>query len=333
MRTRTKSLLFGAFVILLLQACGTTEPVLPREGSGPAVQGSETYGVQVTEGVIYAEGLSHDTWNGSSTTRMQLPLDVYEPIGAPDGRPAIIIIHGGGFHSGSRAQGSLVDHAEYFASRGWVAFSIDYRLERNYGTLPSEWVDFADANFSGGDREQVKALYPAGRDAKAAVRWVYSQADTYAINTDYITVMGGSAGAYLSVMLGTTEEEDYRDELSEVDDATLSTTNLDQPAKVHTIIDYWGGDGLVDALQTVYGHNRFDALDAPIMIAHGDKDDVVLFTEAEDLQAAYEETGVNYAFYHLDGQKHGAWGAKYDGKYLDRLSFDFIVEQQDLTIE
>ena len=184
-----------------------TETPIENPNSSAQVFSSLTYQVSKTNGVEYAQGLSHSDWNSADAETISLLLDIYEPIGAPDKRPALILIHGGGFKGGSRMHSPLTQMAEYFASRGWVCVSIDYRLLEDYGTIPQDWMD-ATGKLLAADTaayDQTLALYPASRDAKAAVRWLYANAEEYQIDTDHIAVAGGSAGAYLSVMLGASE--------------------------------------------------------------------------------------------------------------------------------
>jgi len=104
-----------------------------------------------------------------------------------------------------------------------VSISIDYRLLGDRGTLPSQWLQHVQDNFLPENRDQVAAMYPAARDAKAAVRWLYANAATYQINTDYVTAMGGSAGAYLAITLGVSDPADFRDEVPASADPTLAT--------------------------------------------------------------------------------------------------------------
>ena len=180
--------------------------------------------------------------------------------------------------------------------------------------------------------DQFHAFYPACRDAKAAIRWIRSKADEYSLNTDYITALGGSAGSYISLALGVTTEDDCVTEISEDEDPTLSGTHLALSSQVHTVIDHWGGTGIIRVLEMMTPGDRFDATDAPISIVHGTEDPTVSFMEAEQIKAEYERTGVNYAWYPLDGAGHGPWQAHVDGKSLTDLAFDFIVEQQGLEV-
>jgi acetyl esterase/lipase len=49
-----------------------------------------------------------------------------------------------------------------------------------------------------------EAIFPAlVHDAKAAVRWIRANAGQYHFDPNWIAAWGGSAGGYLSVMLGT----------------------------------------------------------------------------------------------------------------------------------
>lgn len=322
-------------LILLTSACSNTKdsPIPDNSNNTPIVTSEATYTVTEIDGLVYAEGLSHNTWNSSTTSTMSLELDVYIPNNAPENRPAIVLIHGGGFNGGSRKQGNIVNIARHFAERGWVAFSIDYRVKGDMGTIPNEWTQFALNNSSLASFDDIVKLYPATRDAKAAIRWVYTNADTYNINTDYITVGGGSAGCFLSIALGTTEAEDYTNELTIVEDPTLSTTNLGQPTKVHTIIDFWGGDILVTLSDSIYGLKRFDSDDSPILIVHGDNDATVDFSNAESLRATYQSTGVDYEFHRLTGEGHAAWNVMVNSMTLSELARDFVVRKQNLIVE
>ena len=224
-----------------------------------------------------------------------------------------------------------MNFAEYFTSRGWVCFSIDYRVVDQHGTFPADWPQQIVSEGLVPTDDQVKAMYASARDVKAAVRWIRAHGEEYGIHPDYLSSMGGSAGAFLAIMLGVTDDPDYRDEISIEDDPSLATTNLEQSARVHTIIDLWGGLAHMELLELRDGVDRYDATDAPVAIMHGIHDDAVPYMEAEKLVARYEGTGVPYILYPLDAG-HGAWTTKVDNKNLADLAFDFIIEQQGLVV-
>lgn len=299
----------------------------------PTIKMSAEYDVLFEEDVEYAQGLSHQTVNSNNSTPIPLLLDVYAPDNDLENRPAFLFIHGGGFNGGIKHKPEIVEVANYYTSRGWVFFSIDYRVVPDLGTVPPEWLDHAMANTPTDDIPQFLAMYFALRDAKAAMRWLVANAETYNINTDYITVGGASAGAITSIALGISNQEDYRDEISPTQDPTLASTNLDQTFEVQTIVDFWGSTVALDAMEAVYGHQRYDENDPPMIIVHGTEDPAVPFAGAEALKSIYEANNVPMAFYPIDGAGHGIWEVTVDGKRIEELAFDFIVEQQGLVVE
>jgi len=323
-------------VLALLNVFGTPCEQGP---SAPVVMADSTYALLVDTAIVYAQGLSHETLNSPVSEAMPLLLDVYVPQGAGDNRPAIVIIHGGGFTGGSRSGWRQVELAEYFASRGWVAFSIDYRVLGDKGTVPQQWVDSVmSTDAAPSSMGQSIAIYPAHRDAKAALRWVAAHAEDYGMNMDYLTVGGGSAGGITSVGVSVTDPEDFRDELTTAADPTLATTHLDQDYEVHTILDFWGSQVSVSLLQGVYGVNRFDAGDPPLFIAHGTEDATVPYINALLLQSTWNNIGVPHVLHTLQGEGHGPWSATVDDadgnpQSLYELAFDYAVAQQMLVVQ
>ena len=327
-----KQILATLVIMVSLISCDSDDDnIVTPERSSPTVKLNATYDVNVTEDIIYAEGLSHNDWNSSNTTALPLYMDSYVPENNSQNRPLLMLIHGGAFVGGSKQQDAIVDIANYYASRGFVVFSIDYRLRDHIGTIPQAWID-ATSDDSPSNLNQVFAMYPAHRDAKAALRWIMANAQSYHINKDYITVGGGSAGAITSIGLSVSELGDYKDEISLSDDNTLSTTNLSQTYEVKTILDFWGSNASIEILESIYGYQRFDSNDPAMFIAHGTEDPTVPFSSAEDLKDMCETNEIDFVYYPLEGSGHGPWGATVNGKSLSDLSFEFIVEKQNLNL-
>ena len=328
-----KQIFASLLIMVSLISCEKDDDnIVTPESSSPTVKLNATYDVNITEDIIYAEGLSHDDWNSSNTTALPLYMDSYVPENNSQNRPLLMLIHGGAFVGGSKQQDAIVDMANYYASRGFVVFSIDYRLRDHMGTIPQAWIDATSVG-TPSNLDQTFAMYPAHRDAKAALRWIMANAQNYHINKDYITVGGGSAGAITSIGIGVSELGDYKDEISSSEDNTLSTTNLSQTYEVQTILDFWGSNVSIEILESIYGHQRFDSNDPALFIAHGTEDPTVPFSRAEDLKTICETNEIDFVYYPLEGAGHGPWGATVNGKSLSDLSFDFIVENQNLNVE
>jgi acetyl esterase/lipase len=126
---------------------------------------------KLTEQAIRSEErLFRKTPEGELLLRLYYPPDWKKE----DARPAIVFFFGGGWKNGSYRQ--FVPQAEYFASRGLVTASADYRILSVHKTTPDKCVE----------------------DAKSAIRWVRSHAKDLGIDPGKIIASGGSAGGHLA---------------------------------------------------------------------------------------------------------------------------------------
>ena len=96
-----------------------------------------------------------------------------------------------------------------------------------------------------------------------------------------------------------------------------------------------------DSFEAVYGleqYDRYDGNDPELFMGHGTAPDPVTpYEEALELQEIYESIGVYSELKTLflpngNPAGHGAWNAQVDGKGLSELTFDFLVERQNLTL-
>lgn len=345
------------FAVLLFAACDKDEP-LELDNGIPIVKAESFYTVLTDEDVTYAEGLSH---NASSSTPFSIPLklDIYTPGNDSENRPVFMFIHGGGFTGGTKTKPEIVEMANYYASRGWVFVSVDYRTTEELGAIqgmtpeevvtyysgiaPQEWIEHAiQGAQNSGQVQQATAMYLAQRDAKAALRWIVANSNTYNINTDFITVGGASAGAITTIALGISNLGDFRDEITIDDDPTLSTTNLNETFVVRSMVYFWGSNVKLDLFEAVYDleqYDRYDTIDPELFMGHGTAEDPVTpYEEALELQGIYDSLGIYSKLVTLlkpngDPAGHGAWNAVVDGKGLSELTFDFLVERQNLSVE
>ncbi len=345
-----KTLFIITIAILLFSACKDDEAITTDNGI-PKVQSESSYPVLIDENIIYAEGLGH-TSTSTSSSAVPLLLDVYYPDNSSMNRPVFMFIHGGGFQGGTKTKPEIVNMANYFASRGWVFASIDYRTTEESGIIsgmsieelstfykgfaPEEWINFTLQNAMSPDEIQTSiAMYTAQRDAKAALRWLVANANTYKSNNDFITVGGASAGAISTIALGISDQDDFRDEISFTDDPTLSSTNLDESYDVKSMIYFWGSNVKLELFDAIYGVNSYDSYDPELFMAHGTMDinPSTPFSEATELNNIYDSLGIYNELVPLEGAGHGAWNAQVNGKGLNELTFTFLVERQNLNVE
>jgi len=270
-----------------------------------------------------------------------------------------MFIHGGGFTGGIKHKPEIIEMANYYASRGWVFVSIDYRTTEELGSIqgmtpeelltyykgivPQEWIENAlQGAQNSGQVQQAIAMYLAQRDAKAALRWIVANSNNYNINTDFITVGGASAGAITTIALGISNQEDFRDEISITDDPTLTTTNLNETYNVRSMVYFWGSNIKLDVFEAVYDldqYDRYDSNDPELFMGHGTAEDPVTpYEEALELKSIYDSLGIYNNLVTLlkpngDPAGHGAWDAIVNGKSLSEMTFDFLVDRQNLKVE
>jgi acetyl esterase/lipase len=103
--------------------------------------------------------------------------------------PAIVIFHGGGWSIGEASWG--FSSAKYYASKGMVAFSVQYRLQES---------------------SNENTPYESVIDAQNAIRWVRKNADKFSIDVNMIASYGWSAGAHLGACAAVFDNLDAPDE-------------------------------------------------------------------------------------------------------------------------
>lgn len=132
-------------------------------------------------------------------------MDIVRPKAGGPARPAVLMIHGGGFRGGNRE--SYLPLAIKLAQHGYVAATASYRLAPRH-------------------------QYPAAvEDAKAAVRFLRANAAKYGLDPAHIGATGGSAGGHLVLMLGLT---------ANVAALEGSGPNREFSSAVQCVVNYYG---------------------------------------------------------------------------------------------
>ena len=113
-----------------------------------------------------------------NTNEGELNLFVYKPseFDVKKKYSCIVFFHGGGWNSGNPEQ--FQRQSRYFASRGMVAVSVEYRIRNVHGTSPIQAME----------------------DAKSAIRFIRSNAKLLSIDPNKIAAAGGSAGGHLAAV-------------------------------------------------------------------------------------------------------------------------------------
>jgi acetyl esterase/lipase len=134
-------------------------------------------------------------------------LDIYLPEDGKGPFPVILALHGGAFMGCDKADMQVLPMLTGL-KRGYAVVSANYRM-------------------SG------EAKFPAlVWDVKAVVRWIRANAAQYSFDPNRIAAWGGSAGAYLASMLGTSAG------VTELEDLRMG--NADQPCHVQAVVSWYG---------------------------------------------------------------------------------------------
>lgn len=253
----------------------------------------------------------------------KLQLDLAIPPG--DGPfPCVVCFHGGAWSAGSRRDlsGNGKDRngkptpswIEVIAEKGYVAASVSYRLA-------------------------PKNKFPAMiEDARAAVRFLRTNAKTYKIDPDKFAALGFSAGGHLALLLGMCDKSAGFD----------VGENLDVSGQVQCVIDFFGPTDLAlyakseeienGYLVPVFGKEcktdpkvykkaspaTYVSKDAPpILLLHGTFDLIVPVKHSETLHQSLLDAGATAEMHTVQFAGHGGWNDR-DMTRAQTAAFQFL---------
>ncbi len=267
-----------------------------------------------------------------------LKLDVWRPpdnpgesskrisrggAGVERGRPAVIVVHGGGWRSGERSD--FPSWNAWLADKGYVTFDIDYRL-----SPPPRWQD-------------------APADVACAVGWVKENAARYGVDPERVALMGRSAGGHLALLAAYTEGRVAPTPgcaARSVQDTGVAAVAAFYPPTDLVRLSSMGYLGGMDRflggsrgefperyrlLSPIY---RVDADDPPTFLAYAGDDQIVPPGESELLGERLQEAGVPHNLVELPWANHtfdflwGGWSSQ-----ITRSSLKAFLESRLQTPE
>ena len=260
--------------LILLLACLVVVAAEPATARGA---------VRVTQGIVYGDGRVNQPDRGQA----RLLLDLYRPeTTSRRMRPAVVLVHGGGFRSGSRSQPDLVRIARGLVRGGAVVASIDYRLtpqdpvaSRRVARVAAAAPDFPV--FSG--------MVAAVDDTLTALDWLrdHDRAARLGVDRNRIGLVGGSAGAITAGHVA------------------YALNDIAVPApRIRFVGDLWGGLFLT-APGAGSGAAQLERGEAALFAVHGSGDRTVPVDLDDALVARARSVGVRTEYHRIPGAGHG----------------------------
>jgi len=215
-------------------------------------------------------------------------LDLYLPHDkADDGRrrPAILIVHGGGWHGGGKSAPREKNIGNQLAQAGFVCASVNY-------VLADRKERFTD---------NLRQVWPRNlQECMAGVRWLRANSEKYRIDSEHIGAIGGSAGGHLVAMLAFADAADGLDGVG---------LHPGHSSRLQAVVPMYGVHDLIahavdrDLLTGMSDADRklcrsaspvtyIDKDDPPALILHGTKDRLVPVRQSTLLHAALQQAGV-----------------------------------------
>jgi acetyl esterase/lipase len=226
--------------------------------------------VSAQESVIVESNLVYGTAIDYTGSNVSLALDAYYVNNPNTNRPVVILTHGGGFGAGDKgytpAQGNFYpDMATAFATNGFVAFSINYRL----------WPGCTD-----GCTQEIDM---AVEDVITALDWIRAHSVYYGIDATKVLIAGDSAGGGLAI------NTSYR------------STNVNS---FLGCISLWGGVPPYGTDVHPVNYSPITSQTPPTCIVHGTADTIVPYAVSVMLSSNLTAAAIYNELHPLAGYNH-----------------------------
>ncbi|MEZ5502866.1 MAG: hypothetical protein R3E50_09465 [Halioglobus sp.] len=239
------------------------------------------YTYEVQSEIVYGQG---EINGGGSFKNLTLDLyipDIPPPVNAVNKLSLMVMIHGGGFSGGSKANADIVRSAQDIAQRGWLVAAINYRLMDD-NPIPSSRVQALYAAFGGANAPlQIRTAVAAVDDTLTALDFLQTRGDVY---KPWTTLWGVSAGAYTSLITA----------------YCLDDYGITRPP-VAAVVNVAGGLGNC-SIGTPFDDPT--GSDPVLMVVHGTSDPTVPYSEAVAIQNWAISAGLPLDFQAVTGAGH-----------------------------
>jgi acetyl esterase/lipase len=184
-RVRPALLVVVSLALVTLTACGTSTPgptPVPTRSAVAVHPGVTTSsGVRVIPDIEYGRAGGQTLLLDACLPASEAASPPASPPANPTPRASIVMIHGGSWTRGDKAEPAYRAVCEWLARSGYPTFAVDYRMDPQF-------------------------VFPAALDdVRTAVSWLREepQLGRFELDPERIGAFGGSAGGNLAALLGT----------------------------------------------------------------------------------------------------------------------------------
>jgi acetyl esterase/lipase len=251
-----------------------------------------------------------------TSNNYEAKLDVYTPAETtPQSQPTpvVVVIHGGGWIAGSKEE-RVLEMMPYL-QMGFAAVNVEYRMAKT-------------------------SLAPAAvEDCRCALHWVFVNAKRFNFDPNRVVLQGGSAGGHLVLMTGMLTPKDGFDKecWSGPENVWSENPGTSGEPRVAAIVNWFG---IADVLDELHGANAkgyaviwlgnqpnadeiakrvspinyVNKNNPPIITIHGDKDQLVPYSQSVRLHKALDAAGVPNQLVTMPGAGHGGFSYEQNQK-------------------
>lgn len=216
-------------------------------------------------------------------------MDVYLPADRSPKTAFLVYIHGGAWTQGDKTYDTKI--SEYLLSQGIAVANLNYRYANLTDTHLPELLD----------------------DIDNVVKYLSSHSKEWNTRKNGFSISGGSSGAHVSMMYAYTKNPQIKtiiEMCGPVDFTDVPTLQYVKAANLLEVLDKMSGNKVVwspgDKIPDAYAKTspvKF-VNQIPIMIIHGDKDEVVPIQQAYILENALKAKGTPYKLLVIPGAGH-----------------------------
>jgi acetyl esterase/lipase len=219
-------------------------------------------------------------------------MDIYLPANRSiDSTKSIILIHGGGWNSGSK--NDFVTYIDSFKRRmpDYAIFNLDYRLVNGSNLFPTQ-----------------------EHDVKSAIDFIVANSSAYHINKNKLVLLGASAGGHLALLQGYKYNSPRVAAIVDFFGPTDLLAMFEKPWHPYVPFVLQMITGTTPAQNaSLYQRsspiNYVSTHSAPTLILHGSNDNIVNVSQSRSLKAKLDQVGIRNELVVYPGKAHGWNGA------------------------